>query len=181
MKAGRTPRSTAEARRRAADGIGAVAPAREGADGDLDSRPGGARTDLGKIARRISTELENIAAQLRRQDGPPAPEHPGGDFFDAAQIVEHREREHFNTGRLADRARRLAAALERVRSGAYGICVECGEEIPRARLLAIPDAGACVRCQARLEHTQAAAEAGAAGLQSAWGPPRRRARESAPR
>jgi RNA polymerase-binding transcription factor len=181
MKADRTPRSTVEARRRAAGGSGPVAPVTVGADGDSDLRPRVAGMDVGKIARRISTELEGIAAQLRRQDGPPAPEHPGGDFFDAAQVVEHREREHFNTGRLADRARRLAAALERVRAGAYGICVECGEAIPRARLLAIPDANACVQCQARLEHAQATTEAGAASLESAWKPSRRRARESAPR
>lgn len=164
MKASRTPRSTVEGRRRPAD-------AREAGDG----------TELAKMERRISTELAGIAAQLRRQDGPVAPEHTRGDFFDAAQVVEHREREHLNTGRLADRARRLAAALERVRAGAYGICVECGEEIPRARLMAMPDADACVRCQARLEDARALGEVGAPAVQSAWKLDRRRARESSPR
>ena len=137
--------------------------------------------ELATIKRRISTELEDIAAQLRRQDGPVVAEHTRGDFFDAAQVVEHREREHFNTGRLAHRARRLAAALERVRAGAYGICAECGEAIPGARLMAIPDADACVRCQAQLEHARAGSEAGAAGVQSAWKLGRRRAREASPR
>jgi len=130
--------------------------------------------DLATIKRRISTELEDIAAQLRRQDGPVVAEHTRGDFFDAAQVVEHREREHFNTGRLA-------AALERVRAGAYGICAECGEAIPGARLMAIPDADACVRCQAQLEHARPASEAGADGVQSAWKLGRRRAREASPR
>jgi len=51
---------------------------------------------------------------------------------------------------LADLAsRRLQAiehALERARSGQLGICEVCGEEIPEARLRAMPGATACIRC-----------------------------------
>ncbi|SFV24226.1 TraR/DksA family transcriptional regulator [Pseudidiomarina donghaiensis] len=47
--------------------------------------------------------------------------------------------------RQADSA---AAALQRMRSGEYGYCVECGEEISAARLAAKPDVALCVDCQA---------------------------------
>ncbi|RUO59173.1 TraR/DksA family transcriptional regulator [Pseudidiomarina marina] len=39
------------------------------------------------------------------------------------------------------------AALQRMRSGEYGYCVECGEEISAARLAAKPDVALCVDCQ----------------------------------
>lgn len=108
--------------------------------------------NLQTIERNIRKELQTITALLRRHEEPAAAESSGGDFFDAAQAVEHREREHLNVGRLADRARRLQAALDRVHAGDYGTCTECGEQIAPVRLEAIPAADACLRCQERLEH-----------------------------
>ena len=40
-------------------------------------------------------------------------------------------------GLLVERANRLAEALERLRSGDYGVCEVCGEAIGPARLRAI--------------------------------------------
>ncbi len=42
-------------------------------------------------------------------------------------------------------------ALRRIDEGKYGICENCGEEIPKERLEAIPYARLCVKCQAELE------------------------------
>jgi RNA polymerase-binding transcription factor DksA len=44
--------------------------------------------------------------------------------------------------------RRIQAALERLREGAYGFCVKCGEEISDARLKVVPDAPLCSDCAA---------------------------------
>lgn len=41
-----------------------------------------------------------------------------------------------------------AAALQRMRAGEFGYCVECGDEISAARLAAKPDVAICVDCQA---------------------------------
>jgi len=38
------------------------------------------------------------------------------------------------------------AALQRIENGSYGRCKECGEQIPKSRLDAIPYAADCVRC-----------------------------------
>lgn len=43
------------------------------------------------------------------------------------------------------------AALERVESGEYGECEECGEKISAARLKAIPWAIYCISCQEEKE------------------------------
>jgi DnaK suppressor protein len=50
----------------------------------------------------------------------------------------------------------IAAALERLREGTFGVCEECGKEIPEARLEAIPYAAFCVRCTSRQEKTPSA-------------------------
>ena len=49
--------------------------------------------------------------------------------------------------------RELVAALDRIDRGIYGICDECEEEIPKARLDAVPGTRLCVDCMRRLERT----------------------------
>ncbi len=40
-------------------------------------------------------------------------------------------------------------ALERIKEGAYGICVECHEDVQPKRLDAVPWARHCIECQAK--------------------------------
>ncbi|WP_028050703.1 TraR/DksA C4-type zinc finger protein [Cellulomonas sp. URHD0024] len=42
----------------------------------------------------------------------------------------------------------IDAALRRIASGSYGVCVVCGRPIPEARLEALPTASTCVTCVA---------------------------------
>jgi RNA polymerase-binding transcription factor DksA len=59
------------------------------------------------------------------------------DFADARRDVEE-----YQAGR---------AALARLQSGAYGLCVDCNEAIAAARLQAQPFAIRCIDCQERRE------------------------------
>jgi len=56
--------------------------------------------------------------------------------------------------RLADKSLALAVALDRLREGTYGICQECGCQIPERRLEVMPTATLCVPCQERRERPQ---------------------------
>lgn len=47
--------------------------------------------------------------------------------------------------------RDIDAALKRIEDGTYGVCEECGEEIPFARLTAIPTARCTADCQEKLD------------------------------
>jgi RNA polymerase-binding transcription factor len=51
-----------------------------------------------------------------------------------------------------DTRRAVLAAVDRIRSGEYGICENCGETIHPKRLEAVPWATLCVSCQTLLEH-----------------------------
>ena len=45
----------------------------------------------------------------------------------------------------------IDAALERIEAGTYGICTNCGKEIPAERLEAIPYATLCIDCKRKEE------------------------------
>lgn len=45
---------------------------------------------------------------------------------------------------------RINHALERLASGEFGICAECGDPIPPKRLQALPWAHCCIRCEERV-------------------------------
>ena len=42
----------------------------------------------------------------------------------------------------------IMMALERIEKGLYGICVDCEEDISEKRLISVPGAIRCVKCQA---------------------------------
>lgn len=48
--------------------------------------------------------------------------------------------------------RDIDAARERMARSAYGICVDCGDEVAYERLAAYPTAKRCVHCQQLREH-----------------------------
>lgn len=48
----------------------------------------------------------------------------------------------------------IDAALQRIEAGVYGVCTDCGAEIPDARLHAAPETPRCIACQDRLEHAR---------------------------
>jgi len=68
----------------------------------------------------------------------------GGDSVNAS---EERELSFTVRGRLVERAKRLAEALDRLRSGEYGACQACGDAIAPARLRAMPEVTTCLACQ----------------------------------
>lgn len=49
---------------------------------------------------------------------------------------------------------KIAKALDQLKHGTYGICVDCDEEIPMARLNAYPFADRCIRCATKAEEAR---------------------------
>jgi len=49
----------------------------------------------------------------------------------------------------------IEAALQRMQTGAYGICVNCAAEVAPERLRAYPTAKRCQPCQRNYEHNHA--------------------------
>ncbi len=113
---------------------------------------------MNSIKQRLEQDLKTVVSRLRQMDGAVAMEDlPGpivsadGDDVDGIQESVRREIGFATRELLVERAHRLRAALDRLREGEYGTCVECGETIAPARLRALPEVQTCVRCQDRLE------------------------------
>ena len=53
--------------------------------------------------------------------------------------------------RHIDGLRDIEAAFLRIKSGEYGVCVECGDDVPFNRLQAYPTAKRCIVCQEQRE------------------------------
>jgi len=53
--------------------------------------------------------------------------------------------------RHIDEMRDIEAALQRVKNGEYGVCIDCGEDVAFLRLMAYPTAKRCIVCQEQRE------------------------------
>ncbi len=70
------------------------------------------------------------------------------EIIDIAQTLEQIGRD--TSLQEAERRELLAIerALAKMATGNFGICEECGEEIPSKRLIVLPEARLCANCQA---------------------------------
>jgi DnaK suppressor protein len=98
--------------------------------------------------RRPSSSLEEemqLSAEMNQ---------PQSEMIDIAQALEQIGR----NASLAEAERRELVAIERalgkMSSGGFGICEDCGEEIPVKRLMVVPEARLCAGCQAFEEKTR---------------------------
>lgn len=102
-----------------------------------------ARTQL---LERIAHERGGVVSRADT-----AAEHFNGNFESRAQTQTERETEfamnEHETAELSD----IDAALERLQTGTYGQCTDCGITIPPARLNAYPTAKRCIDCQTLVE------------------------------
>jgi DnaK suppressor protein len=112
------------------------------------------------MRKRLEQDLRVVIGRLRQVGGAAALQDllgSGGEHWayadevDEIQANERREIGFATRELLVERVNRIAAALERLDAGEYGLCVECGEGIAPARLQALPEVTTCVRCQDRLE------------------------------
>jgi RNA polymerase-binding transcription factor DksA len=126
-----------------------------------------ATIDKEKAAGRLRERAEEIEQQresLRRDaDG-----MRDSELADYDQHPGDQGTETFEQELDASREQMLEAELEQVKiaqqrldEGTYGTCIDCGKDIPEARLEAIPEAIRCIEDQERYE-----------GQHRAAGPPR---------
>ena len=100
----------------------------------------------------LLSELREDAARARDQ---PYAEHagPAPDSGDESVATLIADLEQADMTRDLGEYRALEAARERLKSGEYGTCIDCGNDIGYERLKAFPAALRCIQCQERHEKT----------------------------
>lgn len=107
---------------------------------------------LQAMKRSVLDEIRSASADVENNLQPAS--HEVQSHVDEAEV------ERMGEVRFAeieiDRARLhdIEQAQQRATEGRYGVCIECGEDIPRERLLAQPTAIRCAACQIAPEGRQ---------------------------
>ena len=94
--------------------------------------------------QELTVRLEKIHANLRR--GYEA------DSKERAKQLEDNEVVDALGNEAREELAKISAALQRMESGDYGLCVECGLEISAQRLEVYPYADECIECAEFDEH-----------------------------
>jgi len=108
------------------------------------------RAQLERSARELREQMLTMAGERDDEPAAAAPEFAGDVADRGEQIARDRVRDAERRHDVAALTG-IAAALERLAQGTYGVCSDCGTDIPMRRLRAQPAAGRCIDCQERHE------------------------------
>ncbi len=111
---------------------------------------------LDEIRTRLYQTRENLLLELRHKNEEAARLMDEGvaDIGDMSLTDELKDFLHLLGDSKREEILRIDDALERLRQGAYGICVQCGEEIDIQRLQIRPTARYCIRCKTIMEKNE---------------------------
>jgi len=116
------------------------------------------RDTLAKITRNLRDRqkavLEAVRTEYDQRDNQQLIELMGrepGDSGDVSLADAVADLNVLRADRHVHELRDIDGAFARMKSGAYGICTDCGADIPAQRLLAYPAAKRCMACQQRHE------------------------------
>jgi RNA polymerase-binding protein DksA len=114
---------------------------------------------------RFRTNLQNRLNDLRHGVQEEVVRSDSEHFTDVAGEVHDQEEASVahlvidmdlaNIDRHVQEIRAIESALLRIARGEFGICLDCGQPIPIARLEANPTAERCISCQVDYERTEA--------------------------
>ena len=113
---------------------------------DLDFARRELEAQLSRLNGELA-ELEKAREKAREQKDEYA--GYGNHVGEAATETFEAERDRALIGKLEQMRDQVTAALKRVDDGSYGLCVTCGQPIPKERLEALPFAGQCLSCKSR--------------------------------
>jgi DnaK suppressor protein len=106
------------------------------------------------IRRKLEAErtelLERIAEVTRRLD---EQEDHLVELADRAVFAATRQLQTIVLSQSQHQLQLVEAALQRLAEGRYGTCTECGQAIRPMRLMVLPYAATCVKCQKKQEQS----------------------------
>lgn len=76
-----------------------------------------------------------------------------------AQVDAERDLEFALDAHESAELNAVVAALQRIEDGVYGVCIDCGVDIPVPRLHAAPETLRCIACQSKFELAHKPADA----------------------
>lgn len=116
------------------------------------------REDLNKITEKLHDRQKSVLEEVRNEFDQRDNQHlielmgrEPGDSGDVSLADAVADLNILRADRQIHELRDIEAAFGRMKAGDFGICVDCGANIPAQRLLAYPAAKRCMACQERHE------------------------------
>ena len=109
---------------------------------------------LVKEREKISGGINHITNEALKTSQRDASGDLSGYSFHMADVASDNYEVEFSLGRASneqDIMYTIDEALKRVREGTYGNCTQCGKQIPKKRLEALPHTELCIACQTKNE------------------------------
>jgi RNA polymerase-binding transcription factor DksA len=101
------------------------------------------------LGTRIKGDMSDLTGEALRKAGGEASGSLSNTPLHMADLGSDTFEHEVNLGLLETERQVLgdiAAALDRIENGTYGKCENCGKEIPRERLQALPYVRYCIQC-----------------------------------
>jgi RNA polymerase-binding protein DksA len=117
------------------------------------------KSQIQALRAQLDQRQSQLREEIRNADADQAEETGNNAHADVEDVGEQGEQltrdavRFAETERDAEELREIAAAKERMEQGHYGECVDCGIDIPLARLQAKPASARCIKCQETFEIT----------------------------
>lgn len=116
------------------------------------------KEELEYFKRIILKKREEVINNIRKLEEITIsdPSREEGTYFDSTYAyhmadvgtdAQEREKAFLWLSRENKFLKHLDAALQRIETGEYGYCIECGERIPKERLEEVPHTQHCVKCK----------------------------------
>jgi DnaK suppressor protein len=104
-----------------------------------------AATGIGEFQEILERREAELARVLRNRDGIAI--EKSADQMDEIQYASERDLAIRNVDRESRLLLEVRAALQRIRNGGFGTCIDCESAISPKRLAAVPSAPRCIHCQ----------------------------------
>ena len=107
-----------------------------------------------RLRKEVETERETMLAELEQHGADPYSEKVDriagidDNFADSAAATAERGEALALIDSARERLAEADAAIAQMEAGTYGTCIDCGKDIPEARLEARPMSITCVDCAA---------------------------------
>ncbi len=108
------------------------------------------------LRSRLKGDVSHLADEALRARGGEASGSLSNAPLHMADLGTDNFEQEFTLNLLQNQEQALTEideALERIKQGTFGRCEECGEEIPKARLQALPYTRYCVACARKLQQS----------------------------
>lgn len=103
------------------------------------------RNELNRFRAILTTKVAELERFTRRREGIAVERN--ADQLDEIQAASERALAVTDLDREFNQLRSARAALRRTQEGSFGRCEECDDDIAPKRLVAVPWAQFCIRCQ----------------------------------